>query len=252
MKVLIIEDEQLAANRLSRMLQKIEPGIEILETLDTVSDSVAWLQENEADLIFMDIQLADGNSFAIFEKVDVFTPIIFATAFDQYAIKAFDVNSIDYLLKPIKQEKLEKSLQKFKKRQITDESMLDVASLMKALHPEEENKFQKRFLVSAGDKIKSIPIEDVAYFYGQKRYVFLITKENRRHIVDYTLGKLETMLDPEKFFRINRQFIISYKAIENMYPYSKSKVRCELLPVSDVEAIVSTDRVRSFKNWLNL
>lgn len=251
MNVLIIEDEQLAANRLIRLIKGIEPEINILEVIDTVEDSVVWLKENEADLIFMDIQLADGNSFSIFDQVDVFTPIIFSTAFDQYAIKAFEVNSIDYLLKPVQQDKLAKGLEKYKRQQ-NEGQFVDIASLMRSFKGEEEKKeYQQRFLVSAGDKLRSIPIEDVAYFYGQKRYVFLITKDNRRHIVDYTLGKLETLLDPKNFFRINRQFIIGYKAIRNMYPYSKSKVKVDLDPVSDVEAIVSADRSRNFKDWLN-
>ena len=250
MNVLIIEDEQLAANRLIRLLKQIEPDINVLEILDTVEDSVAWLKKHEADLIFMDIQLADGNSFTIFNEVDVFTPIIFSTAFDQYAIKAFDVNSIDYLLKPVKQEKLAKSLQKYK-RQHRDEQYVDVASLMRSYKGEKAPAYQQRFLVSAGDKLKSISIEEVAFFYGQKRYVFLITKNNRRHIVDYTLGKLETLLDPKSFFRINRQFIISYQAIRNMYPYSKSKIKVDLEPQGDVEAIVSADRAKYFKVWLN-
>ncbi|RMG31987.1 MAG: DNA-binding response regulator [Bacteroidetes bacterium] len=251
MNILIIEDEQLAAKRLIRLLKELEPQANILEVIDTVEDSIQWLKSNEADLIFMDIQLADGNSFSIFEAIDVFTPIIFSTAYDQYAIRAFEVNSIDYLLKPVKKEVLEKSLNKYKRR-LGENQFVDVGRLMQAFRQEEgQSNFQQRFLVSSGDKLRSIPVEEVAYFYGQKRYVFLITKDNRKHIVDYTLGKLESLLNPRDFFRINRQFIISYQAIQHMYNYSKSKIKVELLPSSDVEAIVSADRTRNFKTWLN-
>lgn len=251
MNILIIEDEQLAANRLVRLLKELEPKLEVMDVLDSVEDSVAWLKEQEADLIFMDIQLADGNSFSIFEEVDVFTPIIFSTAYDQYAIRAFEVNSIDYLLKPVKREMLQKSLEKFRRQQ-HEGQYVNIASLMQAFQDQQEEVgFQERFLISSHDRLHSIPVENIAFFYGQKRYVFLITKDNRRHIVDYTLGKLETLLDPRGFFRINRQFIISYQAIEQMHTYSKSRIKVVLAPSSDVEAIVSADRAKEFKQWLN-
>jgi len=246
--VLIIEDEPLAARRLERLLHKIDPNIQIVAILDTVVDTVDWLSNHEADLIFMDIHLADGNSFSIFEQIKIKTPVIFATAYDQYAIRAFKHNSIDYLLKPIEKEELAQSIKKFTETKSfvpqNFNALLDVLN-------QRETYYQKRFIVTAGDKIKSIKIEDIAYFYGQKKYVFLISHDNRRHIVDYTLGKLEELVDPEQFFRINRQFIINFDAIKQMYPYSKSRIKVELLPEADTEAIVSIDRSKTFKEWLN-
>ncbi len=251
LNVLIIEDEPPAARRLGRMLQSLEPQAQIMEILDSVSAAVRWLELNEADLIFADIHLADGNSFSIFEQVVVKTPIIFTTAYDQYAIRAFKLNSVDYLLKPIEKEDLGNALEKFRESRQA-KVPFDVQSVLSALEEQKTRPtYQKRFMVTSGDKIKSIPVEDVAYFFGQQKYVFLITPDGRQHIVDYTLTQLEDLLDPEQFFRINRQFIIAYPAIKNMFSYSKSRVRIELDPVSDMEAIVSIEKAPRFKEWLN-
>ncbi|MEL6674213.1 MAG: LytTR family DNA-binding domain-containing protein [Bacteroidota bacterium] len=247
--ILIIEDEPLAAKRLTRLIGQLGHPTQILDTLDSVTEAVSWLSQHEADLIFLDIHLADGDSFAIFDQVEVKTPIIFATAYDQYAIRAFKLNSVDYLLKPIETAELEHAFEKFL-AQRSDRMPLDVQALVAAMQAPAPG-FQKRFMVTSGEKIKSVPIEEVAYFYGQQKYVFLITKDNRRHIVDYTLGKLEGLLDPEQFFRINRQFIIGFDAISNMFSYSKSRVKVELEPASEVEAIVSIEKARHFKDWLN-
>ena len=249
-RVLIIEDEELAAKRLIRLLGQLAPDFEVVATLDTVKGSVDWLQKHSVDLLFLDIHLADGNSFAIFDEVEVKTPIIFTTAYDQYAIKAFKLNSVDYLLKPIEKEELVQSIAKFRETQ--SPASVDIAALLQVMQPTEpRQEYQRRFLVSSGDKIKSIPIEEVAYFFGQQKYVFLITRDNRQHIVDQTLGKLEDLLDPGQFFRINRQFIIGYSAIQNMFAYSKSRVKIDLAPTSDLEAIVSIEKTKYFKEWLN-
>ncbi|MEM6263518.1 MAG: LytTR family DNA-binding domain-containing protein [Bacteroidota bacterium] len=247
-RVLIVEDEHLAVKRLQRLITRLDDSLEVVQVIDSVKNAVTWLQENEPDLIFMDIHLADGNSFAIFDEVEVNAPIIFSTAYDQYAIRAFKHNSIDYLLKPIDKDELEHSLQKFREKQLN--GSFDLSKLADALKGRKEG-YQKRFMVTSGEKIKSIKVEEVAYFFGQQKYVFLITKDNRRHIVDYTLGKLEDLLDPDEFFRINRQFIISYDAIENMYAYSKSRIKVELAPTAEIDAIVSIDKSRRFKDWLN-
>jgi DNA-binding LytR/AlgR family response regulator len=248
LKVLIVEDEFPAAKRLIRLLEQVDPTIEVLDTLDSVERAVAWLKQHQADLIFLDIHLADGNSFSIFEQVTVKTPIIFATAYDKYAIQAFKLNSVDYLLKPIEREELAQSLAKYRDTRQT-QAPLDVEALLRAMQPQHE--YQKRFMVTAGDKIKSVPIEEVAYFFGQQKYVFLTTKDNRQYIVDFTLGKLEDMLDPQRFFRINRQFIISFDAIASMFAYSKSRVKIELDPPGEIEAIVSIEKAPRFKEWLN-
>lgn len=248
--VLIIEDEELAAKRLIRLLKELAPDMTVLTSIDTVTGAVQWLGQNQADLIFLDIHLADGDSFSIFEQIEVKTPIIFTTAYDQYAIRAFKLNSVDYLLKPIDKEELTFSIEKF--RQAQDAQGPDFGELiasMKAAQAQPE--YQKRFMVTSGEKIKSIPIEEVAYFFGQQKYVFLITKDHRRHIVDFTLGKLEGLLDPNQFYRINRQFIINFDAIQNMFAYSKSRVKIELAPPSDIEAIVSIEKAKRFKEWLN-
>ena len=249
--ILIIEDEPLAAKRLAKLLLEVDPDINIVEVLDSVEESIPWLEENGTlpELIFMDIHLADGLSFDILDKIKVDIPIIFATAYDQYAIRAFKHNSVDYLLKPIDQEELSASWQKFKKHELKSEQ-IDYQALIQAMKPT-KLEFQKRFIVSSGEKIKSIKIEDVAYFFGQKKYVFLVSKDNRKYIIDYTLGKLENLLDPEEFFRINRQYIIKFDAIQNMYAYSKSRIKIDLNPPGEIEAIVSIDKSRLFKEWLN-
>ena len=252
LNVLIIEDEPPAARRLGRMLQQLEPQAQIMEILDSVSSAVRWLEIHQADLIFADIHLADGNSFSIFEQVKVRTPIIFATAYDQYAIRAFKLNSVDYLLKPIEREDLAKALTKFRENRQGPSSLIDVQALMQAMESQKQRPtYQRRFMVTTGEKIKSIPTEEVAYFFGQQKYVFLITHDGRQHIVDYTLTQLEDLLDPEQFFRINRQFIIGFDAIGQMFAYSKSRVKIELHPPSDMEAIVSIEKAPRFKQSLN-
>ncbi len=251
LRILIIEDEPLAAQRLIRLVQELRPEVEILDTLDTVKASVAWLSAHTADLIFMDIHLADGNSFSIFEQVTVKSPIIFTTAYDQYAIRAFKHNSIDYLLKPIEVEELAHSLEKLAQLQPNEKPpALDLKMIMDTLQGKKPD-YQRRFMVTSGEKIKSVPIEEVAYFFGQQKFVFLITQDGRQHIVDYTLTQLETMLDPDQFFRINRQFIIGFSAIQNMVAYSNSRIKVDVHPAADIEAIVSIEKTRHFKDWLN-
>ena len=249
-KVLIIEDEPLAAKRLTRLLGQIDSSIEILDVLDSVKSSVEWLSKHEAELIFLDIHLADGNSFSIFDEVQPKTPIIFCTAYDQYALQAFRLNSIHYLLKPIEKEELEHALKKFEDQK-SQAAPIDLVALTQAFQQKQEPEYQKRFLVSSGDKIKSIPVEEVSYFFGQQKYAFLITEDKRRHIIDSTLGKLENVVDPKQFFRINRQYLIKYDAIKTMYAHSKSRIKVELEPPGDIEAIVSMEKTRLFKEWLN-
>lgn len=245
---LIIEDESNASRRLQRLLSDIAPDMEVLAVLESVKDAVTWLRHHSADLIFLDIHLADGLSFAIFESVTVKSPIIFTTAYDEYAIKAFKLNSLDYLLKPIERDELRLAMRKFRD-QATSLSQMDLSKIMNLLQQPQES-YQERFMVSAGDKIRSIPIEQVSYFFGQQKFVFLITHDGRRHVVDYTLTQLEKILDPSKFFRINRQFIIGFDAIVHMYPHSKSRLRIELNPRADIDAVVSIEKTPRFKEWI--
>jgi DNA-binding LytR/AlgR family response regulator len=248
--ILIIEDEEPAANRLKKMVAELEPDANVLENIVSVNSAVQWLKQNPSpDLIFSDIQLSDGLSFEIFKSVEVQCPVIFITAYDQYAIDAFKVNSIDYLLKPIKKDDLEVALNKFKKLSIKDTSAIDINKVLEAFNSP-KSEYKTRFIVRYGEHIKTIKIEEVAYFYTEDKINFLTTNEGRRYTIDYNLDNLEGMLDPKTFFRINRQFIISIHAISEMFSYSKSRVLVKLNPPSKHETIVSTERSGDFKLWL--
>lgn len=254
MKVLLLEDEEPASKRLEKMLKEAVPEIEILNTIVSVSSGIRWLTENPApDLIISDIQLADGLSFEVFKAVPTMCPIIFTTAFDQYAIEAFKVNSIDYLLKPIKKDSLEAAISKYKKLAGTKQaanSFSDISKLLEAMSGNTPKQFKNRFVVKYGEHLKTINISEAAYFYTEDKINFITTNEGRRYIIDYNLDSLETMLDPAVFFRINRQYIISINAIAEMFSYSKSRVLIKLNPAAKHETIVSTERSGEFKNWL--
>ncbi|CAN5828545.1 LytTR family DNA-binding domain-containing protein [soil metagenome] len=250
LKVLIIEDEDPSAKRLAKMIVEIEAAVEIAATIVSVSSSVKWLKENPVpDLIFSDIQLSDGISFEIFKAVDIACPVIFITAFDQYAIDAFKVNSIDYLLKPVKKNELEQAILKFKKIKQEPQPAFNINKLLQAYEPQ-QHAYKKRFIVRYSEHIKTINTEDIAYFYTEDKVNFLTSMEGRRFIVDFNLDTLDTMLDPLNFFRINRQFIISITAIEEMFAYTKSRVLVKLKPPTKHETIVSTERSADFKAWL--
>jgi DNA-binding LytR/AlgR family response regulator len=250
MKVLIIEDEKLAATNLEKLIISLDSSMQIVGKLGSVRESVKWLSENSADLIFMDIQLSDGLSFSIFDQIKVTTPIIFTTAFDQYAIKAFKHNSIDYLLKPIDKEELAVSIEKFndrfKKKQIPE---INFEALLNSLKAKPE--YQKRFAVYAGLKIKSIPTKEIAYFYISDKNVFLTSTENVQYAIDFTLDKLEEMLDPQQFFRLNRKIIANIDSIKNIYAVSKSRITINLVPAFSEEVVVSLSRAADFREWLN-
>ena len=250
MNVLIVEDEIAAARRLAKMLLTIEPQAKVLAITDSITTTVEWLNSNSIpDLILMDIHLADGSSFKIFDQVKVSCPIIFTTAYDQYAIQAFKVNSIDYLLKPIKQEELAFSLGKFKVAS-TDKATLDIDKLLTELR-KTKHEYQQRFVVQFADKLKSVDTNSIAYFIALEKSIFLVTDDGHRYAVDYTLEKLDEVLDPKTFYRINRKFIISFSSIKAMFTYSKSRVKVELYPNPDTDVIVSSERAAGFKEWLN-
>lgn len=250
MKILIIEDEVPAAQRLEKLLKEIEPGGIILESIVSVATAIKWLSQHPApDVIISDIQLADGLSFEIFKTVPTLCPVIFTTAFDQYAIEAFKVNSIDYLLKPIKKEDLCAAINKMKQLASANQVPLDITKLMQALTPANTN-YKNRFAVKFGEHLRTIETKDIVYFYTEDKINFLTTKEGRRYTTDYNLDTLETMLDPKIFFRINRQYIICIHAIAEMFSYSKSRVLIKLNPPAKHETIVSTERSGDFKLWL--
>jgi DNA-binding LytR/AlgR family response regulator len=250
MKTIIIEDEKLAAERLEELIHEIDSSIEISAKLTSVEQSIKYLLHNKPDLIFLDIQLEDGLSFSIFEKVDVDVPIIFTTAYDQYAIKAFKLNSVDYLLKPIKKEVLRESLNKYKN--IKSSYLMDFEEIIRNIQNKEIN-YKKRFLIQYGQKIKKVEIDEVAYFYALEKNVFLATSSGSTFPIDYTLDKLQEVIDPEKFFRVNRKMIVGFNSIKNMIPYSRSRIKIELSPPEpkDVEALVSVERASSFKEWMD-
>jgi len=250
MNVLIIEDEKFAAEKLADMLFEIDPKINVLAKLGSITESVKWLLQNSADLIFLDIQLSDGISFSIFEQVTVNTPVIFTTAYDQYAIKAFQLNSIAYLLKPIRTADLAESLKKF--QSLKSAFHIDFETLLANIQGKEP-EYKKRFLIQIGEKIRKIEVSETGYFYVLDKGIYLQTFEGKSYPVEYTLDKLETLLNPEQFFRINRKFLVSMDAISKMVAYSRGRVKLELKPKPDDEfdTIVSIDRSSDFKKWLN-
>jgi two-component system LytT family response regulator len=250
MKILLVEDEQAAARRLEKLLLEIAPETEILAHLESVEACVDWLQQNPApDLMLLDIHLADGSSFEIFEHLKITCPVIFITAFDEYALQAFKVNAIDYLLKPIKSVELAAALEKYKR--LYQQQPHDFTALLEHIRKQEANNYLRRMLVRLGNSIKLIDMADVAYFYTKDKITFLITHDTgKRYPIDYPLDKLETMLDPKDFFRINRQFILRINAIREMQPYSKSRIKVDTNPNADQEIIVSTERAAAFKRWL--
>ena len=248
-KILIIEDEEPAAERLAKMLLDIDPNIIVVGNTVSVKSSVKWFKENPIpDLILMDINLSDGHSFDIFKEVEISAPIIFITAYDQYAIDAFKLNSIDYILKPIKKDELRNALDKFKR--MGNIQVQHMTSLLNTIKSNQDKEFQKRIVIRYGDTIKMIEIADIAYFYTEEKINFLCTNDDTRMPIDQNLDELEEILDPKIYFRINRQFIINISAIEKMLTWSKSRVKIILKPASEHETIVSTERSSHFKDWL--
>lgn len=249
MKVLLIEDEIAAGRRLRKMITELKKDIEIIDILDSVKAAVKWFKSNsQPDLVFMDVHLADGECFEIFKQVEINCPIIFTTAYDEYAVRAFDVNAIAYMMKPVKTAELEAALRKYQKLKSTASSA-DYEKLLETLSAK-NGSYQKRLLLKVGQTIRAIEMSDISYFYTHDKIITIVTSENRKYPADYTLDQLEKMLDPKLFFRINRQFIVSSKAIREMYVISKSRVKLNLHPAIDAETAVSSERVSHFKKWL--
>lgn len=250
MNIIIIEDESRAANRLEKILLEIVPNLTVLAKIETVEESILFLKTvKNLDLIFSDIQLADGLCFEIYEKVAVECPIIFTTAFDKYAIKAFKTNGIGYLLKPVDEKELKKALEKAKS--LSSKAPLDEILLLANALKSQNKSYKSRFMVKIGDKINSIAIEDIQAFYSLEKATFILTNEGRKYIVDYSLEHLETLLDNKLFFRINRKYIIPIKACKNIISYSNSRLRIQLNSLKDETIIVSRERVHDFKRWLD-
>jgi len=254
MKVLIIEDEELAAGRLRQMLLAEDPGMEIHGPVESVKNAIKHLQEaRDYDLIFMDIQLADGRSFTIFERIKVDTAIIFTTAYDEFAVKAFEQNSVDYLLKPIHQPKLKASLEKYHRMKglFRDDSASRILSDFVTTFRQQESAYQSRFLVIRGDSMQTVPVADVAYFSADDKIVFLHKHDGQRHIINSSLEELEGRVDPKTFFRVNRQYLVSIRSIQKVHYHFNYKLKLELNPIPGEDVIVSKVKASSFKEWLN-
>jgi len=248
MNVLILEDEARAASHLERLITKVSPEMIVVARLESVREASDFLAANkEIALIFADIQLADGLSFEVFKKVQVNCPIIFTTAYDKYAIEAFTTNGIDYLLKPIEEDRLRKAIEKA--RQFTPS--LTFEKLLSLANQKGGKTFKSRFLVKVGDKIKSIPAEEILAFYSLEKATFILTKSNRNFTVDFSVDQLETLLDTERFFRINRKYIVSIEACCNMLAWTNSRLRLKIEGIEDSDIIVARERVQDFKNWLD-
>jgi DNA-binding LytR/AlgR family response regulator len=252
MKVVIVEDEHLSAQRLQGMLKKYDPSIEVLAELPSVAASVEWFKNNpDPDLVLMDIHLEDGQSFSIFETINLQVPVIFTTAFDEYTIKAFKVNSVDYLMKPLNYEELVAAIEKFKRihGEAGEEKTMGLEQLLQSMQ-KKEPEYKSRFLVSIGSRLKTIETEDIQYFFSADKITFLVTKENQRFPIDYSLDKMAVMLDPKQFFRINRQMTVKLDAITNIHVFSKGKIKLDLNPATKEDVFVSMDKVVEFKEWL--
>ncbi len=250
MKILIIEDEQPAARRLQRMLEKLNLSVE--EKLHSVEESIAWFQQNEhPDLIFLDIQLSDGLSFDIFDAVKINSAIIFTTAFDEYALQAFKLNSIDYLLKPIDEEDLQVAVEKYKNFKAPKNNVqLNFEDIKKLLGNPIEREYKQRFTVKIGQHLKMIPIDEIECFYSENKGTYAHTKTGRNYLLDNTLENLEQELSPKVFFRINRKFYININAIKDIISYTNSRLELKLHCKLDQEVIVARERVKDFKIWL--
>jgi len=248
MKIIILEDETRAANHLERLLTKVAPNMIVVARLESVRDGLKYLQNNqEPDLIFSDIQLADGLSFEIYKRVSVRCPIIFTTAYDHYAIEAFQTNGIDYLLKPIEEERLRKAIEKAEHFS----PGLSLEKILSISKTASEKAYKSRFMVKVGDKIKSVPADDILVFYSQEKASFIRTINAHNYCIDYALDQLEPMLDPEKFFRINRKFIVSIDACTNIMAWTNSRLRLKIDGIDESEIIVARERVVEFKMWLD-
>jgi two-component system, LytTR family, response regulator len=257
MNILIVEDEELAVKKLQKTLAAVAPDANVVAITDSIKSTVEWLEENTSpDLILMDIELSDGQSFEIFSRIQLKSAVIFTTSYDEYALKAFKVNSIDYLLKPVQKEDLEAALKKFHEmktmyNQGSSGKDMNVESLINELRNKLQPKeYRKRFLVKNAQKLVSIEVEEIAYFFSDGRLNFFKTYDNKKYVVDYTMDELEEMLNPERYFRISRSFYIAVDSVDQIHDYFGNRLLLHLKPEVDKEAIVSREKVSDFKKWM--
>jgi DNA-binding LytR/AlgR family response regulator len=253
MTILIIEDEELAVKRLKGILKEVAPTAIVVADTDSIESSVEWLQKNTApDLILMDIELNDGQSFEIFDLVEVKSTVIFTTSYDEYAIKAFKVNSADYLLKPIEKEDLAAALKKYeglKEHYSSSHTIVEqlIKGLQQSMHSRE---YRNRFLVKQGSKLMSVNVSDIAYFYTDGRLNYFKTNDNKKFVIDYSLEELDTMLEPGTYFRINRSFSVSVTSVAKIDDFFGQRLILDLKPAIEKEVLVSRERVTDFKKWM--
>ncbi|OUJ71426.1 LytR/AlgR family response regulator transcription factor [Hymenobacter crusticola] len=256
MKILIVEDEEMAVKKLTKTLTAVEPDAEVVGVAGSIRETVAWLKAHPApDLILMDIELADGQSFQIFEETEVKSTVVFTTSYDEYAIKAFKVNSIDYLLKPIQKEDLRAALDKFSQVKAlyqgpSSEPSLNVSSLIRELQQLQPKEYRQRFLVHYAQKLISVETQQIAYFYSDERLNLFKTFDGKKMAVDYSLDELEAMLDPARFFRIGRSFLVSIGSVEQIETYFGNRLALHLKPAIDKEVVVSREKLTPFKTWM--
>lgn len=251
MRILIVEDEKLAAERLSELVLRMEPEATVEKKLDSVRNTVKWLENNPfPDLIFMDVQLADGVCFEIFEKINVEVPVIFTTAYNEYALRAFKVNSIDYLLKPIDEMELRMALQKFHKLNTAARNPIQ-PQLIKQVMELIRNPYKSRFVVKIADHIKTVDVCDISFFYSCEKSSFLRSISGRDYAIEYSLDQLENELDPQKFFRVSRKHFVAMQHITDIIAYSGNRLKVLVTGGSSEEILVSREKVTEFKNWLN-
>lgn len=246
-RAIIIEDETLTADRLDALLKKHTP-VQVITHLHSVKSATEWLQTNDLpDLIFLDIQLGDGTGFDVLDKIDAFPHIIFTTAFDQYVMEAFKFNSIDYLLKPIKPEELIRAVEKFEKIQ----PRTDLPQLLDTLGAQLLRRYKRKFLVKIGQKFQSIAVDEIAYFYSHDSCTYIKTKSGQARIIDPALDELEQLIDPANFFRVNRHVLVRADHITAIDTYFNNRLILDLTPAFDGQVIVSREKVRAFKDWLD-
>jgi DNA-binding LytR/AlgR family response regulator len=252
MDILIIEDEQLGAEKLARLIKSIDESIQIVGNTRSIKSSVEWLMEHEhPDIILMDIELTDGQSFEIFSHLSIKSMVIFTTSYDEYALQAFKVNSVDYLLKPIKKEELKNALDKFQEWQVKFSSpAVNIQQLINELKQQQPKSWRARFLVKQGQKLVSIETSEIAYLYAEGRLSYFITWDKQKYVLDYTIEELEEMLDPQQFYRANRAFLIHIKSVSQIHPYFNSKLKLDLQPATDKEVLISREKAAEFKDWM--
>lgn len=251
MTCIIIEDEKVAAERLRSLIINYDAGIKIVEVIQSVNNAVGWFNSHtHPDLIFMDIQLADGLSFEIFEHTVINAPVIFTTAYEEYTLKAFKVNSIDYLLKPIDAEELGRAIDKFKKSSFNQQGFQYPQQVFDRIMHSLTKEYKTKFVIKVGEHIKVLKESEISCFFSMEKSTFLQTFQNREYAIDYSLEQLEELIDPSRFHRINRQYIVSFDSIKDIVQYSNSRLLLKILNNEEKELIVSRERVQNFKNWL--